>query len=465
MLCGGITLLAAVVPFARAFFHVELSYNEGWNVYNAAMFANHQLLYPVRFGWISNNYPMLSFVLFAELHRITHDYLFTARMVSLLSLLAAAGFSGGIVRALGASRRAAWLGGLFCLAIFCCDTANYVGADDPQLLAQAIFLAGLLLYLVRRESLPAIVLAALLFVIGGSVKHNPIDIPLAVLIDLVILSWRRAIRFSLCGAVFAGASVALHIHFGGPYFLAQLLMPRVYVGGKVFEQFLDVFGPLLLPFVVAIIMAMRLRDDPRRRIAAILFVTSLVVGGYFGGGEGVSINCLFTALVATAILAGLFCSRLEERPGRFRRWMPAALFAWLAIPLIFSGNWNPVHELRETALEQRRFEQEIAFLEQHPGAALCESLLRCALAGKPYLYDPFNSTRLIEFHKLDESVLVEQIARREFSAIELESPVEQEAKVGFHEERFAPDVLFAIDANYKAAMEHDGATLYLPRAR
>ena len=452
------------MPFARAFFHVEISYNEGWNLYNAAEFANHQLLYPVRFGWTSNNYPMLSFVLFAELHRLTHDYLFTARMVSLLSLLAASGLVVAIVRVLGGSLRAAWLGGMFCLAIFCADTTNYVGADDPQLLAQAIFLGGLLLYIIRRQSLLAIALAALLFVIGGSVKHNPIDIPLAVLIDMAILSWRRAIWFSVCGIVFAAASVALHLRFGGPYFLAQLLMPRFYVDGKVFQQFLDVFGPLLVPFVVAIVMAFRLRNDPSRRIATILFVTSLVVGGYFGGGEGVSINCLFTALVATAILIGLFCSRMEANPRAMQGWVPVGLFAWLIVPLIVFGNWNPVRQLRDTAQLQRRFEQEVAFLGQHPGPALCESLLRCALAGKPYRYDPFNSTRLIRFHKLDELELVEQIQRRDFSVIELESPVQQELPVDFHEERFTPMVLTSIASNYTAALVHDGATLYLPKA-
>ena len=38
-----------------------------------------------------------------------------------------------------------------------------------------------------------------------------------------------------------------------------------------------------------------------------------------------------------------------------------------------------------------RIQRDVAFLQAHPGPALCESLLRCAFAGKPYGYDPFNA--------------------------------------------------------------------------
>ena len=85
-LCACFALATAIVPFARAFFRVEVNYNEGWNIYNASTVANHQLLYPVKYAWTTVNYPMLSFFIFAQLHRLTHDYLFTARAVSLASL-------------------------------------------------------------------------------------------------------------------------------------------------------------------------------------------------------------------------------------------------------------------------------------------------------------------------------------------------------------------------------------------
>jgi glucan phosphoethanolaminetransferase (alkaline phosphatase superfamily) len=106
--CYLVSLLSAVYPFSRAFYRVEVSYNEGWNVYNAATVASHRLLYPAMFGWTSVNYPMLSFVLFAQLHRITNDYLFTARILSLVSLLICCLLVGLIVRCLTGSAHPAW---------------------------------------------------------------------------------------------------------------------------------------------------------------------------------------------------------------------------------------------------------------------------------------------------------------------------------------------------------------------
>ena len=61
--CFGFALLTAIVPFARAFYRVEVNYNEGWDVYNAAVVAAHGQLYPARSGWTSVNYPMLWLVL------------------------------------------------------------------------------------------------------------------------------------------------------------------------------------------------------------------------------------------------------------------------------------------------------------------------------------------------------------------------------------------------------------------
>lgn len=84
--CLGFALLTFAVPLARAFFRVEMNYNEGWNVWNAAMEANHLPLYSQKAGWTTVNYPMLSYVLVAQLHRWTHEYLFTARVLSLLAL-------------------------------------------------------------------------------------------------------------------------------------------------------------------------------------------------------------------------------------------------------------------------------------------------------------------------------------------------------------------------------------------
>jgi len=481
VLCACFALLTLAFPVSRAFFRVEVSYNEGWNIYNAKTLVDHQLLYPVAYGWRSVNYPMLSFAIVAQLHQVTHDYLFTARMMSLIGLAGSSFLVGAIVRRLGASRQAAVLAGFFCVGMFATDADVYVGSDDPQMFAQIFFLAGLLLYLWRRSSGFAIAGAALLFVVGGSIKHNPIDFPLAVLIDLALVAPRRAMWFSLCGLSLAATSVALNIHFGGPYCIVQLTSPRSWQLSKAGGDMVTMMGPLLLPFVAAICMAYVARKDAKRRIATILLATSMLVGGYFGGGRGVSYNAFFSALLAIAILCGLAWDRLwkmmesetagvigdySRRPGL--GFAPAIFFAWLAIPWLlvpainsgFDRNkWDPMRRMQETKLAERRFDHETAVLRNLYGPALCESLLRCYYAGKPYEVDPFNATRLIRFGKIDAKPIIEDLRLHRYAAVQLDSPIQQER----HSDRFDPAVEAAIEQNYVPVLTNADGEIYVPR--
>jgi hypothetical protein len=463
----------AAYPFARACLRFEVGYNEGWNVYNASTVA-HQftagrgLLYAARPGWMTINYPMLSFVVLAGLERVTHDLLFTGRALSLLGLLGSCVIVGGIVRRLGGSAHAAVLAGFYCLAVFCTDADAYVGQDDPQMFAQMFFLGGLLLYLWRRDSGSAIAGAAALFVVGGSIKHNPIDLPLTVLLDLVLIARWRAVWFAGCGLVLAAVSLALNGYFGGAYFVSQLLAPRSYSTDRALGHLLDVFGPLLLPFCVAVAMAFAVRRDRQRRIAAMLLVLSLVIGGYFSGGRGVAINMLFSAVVATAILLGLFWDEACATKWRWlgREFAPLVLFGWLLIPWllvprIVTGDWNPAHRFREDVAAEGRFAGETAFLRARRGPALCESLLRCYFAGKPFVYDPFNATRLIELHRLDETPMLEDLRRGRYAAVQFNEPIERERQ----SERWDPAILAAIEANYVPAVVNADGEIYVPAAQ
>ena len=480
-MCLGVTLLVAAVPFLRAFYRVQIDYNEGWNIYNAVTAGAHGWLYPARYGWTSVNYPMLSFVVMAGLHRLTHEYLFTARVVSLLSLLASGAMVGAIVFRLGGgdakkARRAAVLAGMFTVAVFCANADYYVGMDDPQIFAQVFFLAGFYVYVSRRRSLVGIAFAALLFVVGGFIKHNPVDFPLAVLLDLVLVSRWRAAWFSAWGLALLAVGLALNTHFGGPHFMDQLLAPRSYSVMKAGLQLRNGLGPILLPLCVAMYVAARVWRDRERRVAALLLVTSLVVGGYFGGGEGVAVNSLFSAMLAIAISVGLlfvdvYGTGREEEPATWRSrtmggFAAPIVFVWLLIPLAISGNWNVPGVMRETRAAEGRFDRQVAAMAARPGPALCESLLRCYLAGEPYLYDPFNATRLVKLGRLDQDAMVRAIADRRFGAIQLDVALGDEAKIDAVDpalrDRFTPGMLAAIRRNYVLASEDADAAIYVP---
>jgi len=473
--CILLALATTIFPIARSFLPIEVGYNEGWNINNASLVTHHAHLYAAPPAWTTVNYPMLSFALMAALHTLTHDYLYTGRIVSILSLFACAALIAAIAHRLGVSRVLAILAAFYTAALFCTDADAYVGMDDPQLLALAVFLLGLYVYIRNPTSRLALTTSALLFVVGGNLKHNPIDIPLAVLIDVTLRNRAHTLYFALPGLLFAAASYALNLHFGGPFFLAQILAPRTYSTAKALDDLVNVFGPLLIPTLVALYTAWILRRDPTRRIAALLLLTSLFIGGYFGGGVGVSINALFSAILAVALLIALFWQRLAETtPRSVQQTALAASFLWLLIPwllvaYLITGDWSPIARYRKAAATQPAFAQQLALLRSTNGPALCESILLCTLADKPYLYDPFNATRLIAFHKLVPTPMLEALEHHRIAAIQFNSPltIELGTERGIEpgNERWPPAILEAIKRNYAPALTTSTGEIYLPTPR
>lgn len=196
--CIAIFLWTAAYPFSRACLLTQITYNEGWNVYNAQLVAEHQPLYTSVYGWTSVNYPALSFHIAAVLGRFTSDYLYTARILSLASLCLSGVLAGMIVWHTTRVKLVAWLSGLFLVAIFCANGKGYVGVDDPQILAQFFFLAGLYVYMRCNRTGWALELTALLFVVGGNIKHSLIEFPLAVLLDLLFDLTTQSLALCRC---------------------------------------------------------------------------------------------------------------------------------------------------------------------------------------------------------------------------------------------------------------------------
>jgi hypothetical protein len=466
--CAAILLWTAVAPFSRVFQWEQIGYSEGWNVYNAQKVAEHQPLYPAAYGWTAVNYPALSFHLVAALGRITEDYLFTGRILSLASLCLSGVLAGCIVFVATRSKAAAWLCGMYLVAIFCADAPGRVGLDDPQMLAQVFLLAGIYVYLRGNRQGWALELTALLFVLGGNIKHNLIEFPLAVLLDLLLSAPRRALRFAVGIAAMATIALVLTRQIDGAAFLSCLLAPRDYSVHNAIVESRNVLGPILLPTLAALWMARSCWKNPSQRVLTLLLFCALGMDTLLSGGRGVSINGMFGAVLAIVLLTGVFWAHLYQLP-RARlgfltpAWACALFFVWLAIPMIVWGNWQTEAALERNRESARRFAAEVAYLRQQPGPALCESLLRCYYASKPYLYDPFNASRFIEQGKLDTNVLVNRLKNREFGAIQLKGSVQQKLGDPGAYERFSPPILTAIEQYYYPGFENEYGTIYLPR--
>lgn len=443
--CALFALVTLAFPLARARLSIEIDYDEGWNVFNAATVAAHRWLYAEPASWTAVNYPMGWFALLAGLHRWTGDYLFTGRVLSLVGLAAQALLVCVIARRLGAGRPAAWIAFWLTVAVFATCADDYVGMNDPQMFAESFYLAGLLVYVTWRQSWTGLAAAAALFALGGMIKHSPIDFPLAVLLDLLLVARWRAAWFAFCGLALAGLVVWLNLRFGGPYFLDQLLGARTWSATRALVRLASWLGPLLPLIGLALFSAFSLRHDPEKRIAALLLANGLCVGSYFSGGAGVSINALFPTLIAMVLLLALAGWRLE------------ILFGWLLVPWLLPG--EPIGRYLAVARQEARVTEEVSLLRSVPGPVLCESLLACYWADKPYLLDPFNAARLIRAGKLDGAILIGEIRERRFGAVQLYESLETPPSA----ERWTPDVLAEIGDNYTPALANEDGVIYLPK--
>jgi len=469
LVLGGIalfSLMTFICPIARSFYRVEIIYNEGWTLCNTLKVVHHVPLYAAKYSWTAVDYPALSFYVYAYLSRFIHNYLLMGRMLSIISLAISCVLIGLIVRKLTGNLAPAFFAGFFCLGLFCTHATKYVGMYDPQMLAQVFFLSGLLLYISTAPTLGAILAIALLFIVGGNIKHSLIQFPIAVFLDLCFLSARKAVQFAVVSTILLAASIVLSIKLCGPFFIANLTYPRPYSLLHGLLDFLYNYGPILLPFVVAFIWVIRNRGDDRTRLIRIFFLVSLIVGIGFGGGTGISINVNFANFFAISIVLGLILYDVGRTPSPFpnhrnlwKRGCPIVLSASFVLALFLSHYFNVWNRLQMMPVEQRQFDTETSFIGAQRGPALCESILRCYFAGKEYMYDPFNSTRLVLFHKLDASELVQSIAAHEYGAIQLHAPV---GSLERPNELFPDAVLDAVSHYYVLGFDDPECAIYVP---
>lgn len=457
-----IAAYTAFVPVVRSGMHLEVGYNEGWNLYNARAVLAHQPLYAEKFGWHTVNYPALSFYISAWLSHLTGDLLYTGRMLSLLGLLGSALLLAAMVHRMTGSRHAAIFTALLTVSVMCASAPGYIGQYDPQIFATPFFLAALYLYLRSRDRTIAMVFVALLFILAGNIKHNLIDIPLAVALDLLLARRGRSLAFFLGTAIPAAAlSLWMNQHFAGPAFFSNLLAGRGYSLRHAFDNTIGTLGPLIPPFAIACLAAWRLRDNPALRIATLWLACAVVLNIFFAGGAGVASNALFDTLLATVLLLGIFIHRIRFVTGP-QQHLPVALALWPLLPLFITNETSfPGRDLQHLRQRQLSHRQALTFLQQTPGPAICESLLLCAEAGKPYLYDPFNATRFIQLGKLDPAPLYLQLTQRHFSVIQLNNSIAL-TRADVDANRFTPEMLELIRANYRPALTRDGAVLFRP---
>lgn len=470
-----LAVLLALYPLIRAFYDFEIDYNEGWNGYLQLRAGAGLPLYSGYPATFANNYPPLSFHLIGWLGGLIHDPVMAGRLISIAALAGVTVACGFVVRSAGGSRTDGALASVTCLLLFGCFATDYLGVNDPQLLGQALGMAGLAVWLSGGSERPyRAALAALLLAASVLIKHNLILLPLLVAWDALRNGSRRAgLTLIVTGALAGITMFGLIALWNGPAFFMQLLASRTWQVDRAFLFTSEVIERLQAPIIIVglgLIAARRVRPGG---LALAWLAAALVLGGYFSGGAGTDINVWFDLYLALAVGAGLVAREARAR-GATPMVMAALALATNAGALMHAplglGRFG-VDAAGAMAERERLFAQDRAYLADIPGAALCQSHLLCLRAGKPINVDAFNTTQAMFAGRLPADTLTGMIERQHFAVVQIsdlpaaspnDPPGVQAMPPRFV--NFTDDVFVALERHYMLERVGVSGRFYRPRS-
>lgn len=417
-----LTPLAVRIPY-----RVVVNYNEGWNGYYAVLAAEGVNFYDAGDALIQNNYPPLSFYIVAAVARMTGDPIVAGRWIAFIGLLWTALNVGLAVHCTSKVRDAALFGALLFLSYMSAHFEDYVGMNDPQMLAHGLMTSALVLLLRFGERPRAWMVVPPLMILAGMVKHSLLAFPLAATAAMALRGRRRFLQWlALCSALAIAALLLVYAFYGPPFF-ASVLAGREYSSTRIvgaLEDHLPILLPLLAVWGVGVVRGPRQLED---RLLGFAVGCSAAVGFFFYGGEGVGFNALFDLLIALCWGAGVGLARLSvpESSGTPSHKLPVWAAALALMLTLLPQVPERVEQSRNLREELARQEAEtladVRYLEKARGPAVCTTLGLCAWAGKSFDYDPFNVWQAVQTGRLNEERILSKIRHRFYAVIQLES--------------------------------------------
>jgi hypothetical protein len=424
------------------------NFNEGWNAYHALSAFSPRQLYPDDVTWTISNYPPGSFLAVAVLSGGAGRELLVGKLLSLLGLGLMALAAWKLLRLSLPPAHSAY-GAAFVAAYYALVFPVYVAANDPQMLALG---TGLLAFSLAVESArtsgpQSLTASALLFALALFVKHNIIGLPLAALFFLYLnhrkAAWRLLLYLAALGAF---SALAYQIVYGTNFWI-HLLAKRSYSLAQAKTIWKDLLGQASLPLAIAFL---GLLSGPRSRDGSWLALAlglSGTIALAFSGGGGIGTNMFFDALFFALVACILLFARLAGPAQR------TLVFAVMPLTLLLQSAPDLVNRAltfspARNAEAARQYSEEVAYLKNRPGLAVCDHLLLCFDAGKPLVLDLYWTGESILTGRLDEDVFVKRIESRAFATIQLELPPSVDATKPFPHLRLGPAVVAAILRNY-----------------
>ena len=187
--------------------------------------------------------------------------------------------------------------------------------NDPQMLAHAFMMVGLVALWRGAFDHAVVATCALLLLLGGFTKHLLIPLPAAVTLWLLLYHRRQLATWLVCSAVGLLLAFVLVSAVDGSEFLWDLWSPREYSLYTAFRATLTIsekFAVVLALAVFSIVTVLRAERgregivlSESARFVLLYLGFALAIGAAAAGGAGVVRNAFFDLFIAASLGIGL----------------------------------------------------------------------------------------------------------------------------------------------------------------
>jgi hypothetical protein len=455
-------------PLSRISAAYSVDYNEGLSCYRERAVVTGQKPYGVPPAFLYIDYPPLSFHLLGNLGRLTGELNVTGRCVSVIAYLLIGAFAAIIVQRLSRSWRYGVFAGLCWLIWLAGFAPGRIGDNDPHILGMAFSIAGLYCFIKDPEDRRWVMGSGIVFSLSLFIKHSLIAFPAAVGIYLLLKS-RKLLWGWIAAAGSAGLLLlAFSLVVDGPYFLQHLAFPRELSVARAWEGLSSYLYLVQIPFIALLVWVMTSKVNGSTTVLIWAAAIAHLTGVGFRLGVGAELNHQFDSLLSLALLMGLALPELSKFaqgvrfPAVFLTFLLIVPFFLTAILLIPRRMPWDIAQSKSQAQRNAAFTADVEFIRSHPGPAICEDLLICYAADKPYLFDTFNVDELIKTGHMEESRVLAVLDSHRFTAIQL-SYHPNEQVMPSARARFSAAFMRELLATYRPAIRTADSVMFLPR--
>jgi len=449
-------------------FPYPLDYDEGPVLDQTLRLASLENIYRDDFSvppyTVTNSTPLYQ-LLQAPLLKLIGTALWYGRMVSLLSVVAAALLIALIIHHLSGDWLASALAGLTLLAFPFVMQYSILARGD--MLGLALSLGGLYAIVLWPDKTKGVWISGLLFIAAAYTNQGYLfAAPLAACLWLILThKWKQALK--LAGIVMAGSLalfVGLNLLTSGGFYLNVITANlNPFAEGKFMKFITEIY--LYMGFLVIgcllYLIAERLGEWTR--------LWPLVVGCIVGaaltlltlGKAGSSASYLLVAALALCIATGAMVAWVGKNP-----WMRALVLLLLAFQVSLMLNWArdehiPAVMGKITAQNQREIAEMAEIIRSEENPVLADEYMGLIpLQGERLYFQPLEFNQLQQTGRWSPEDFIQSINAKDFSAVLLYLPR------GFNPMilRWAPQVRNAIYENYQRTDRLAETLIYTPKS-